>query len=214
MRRLRRLILGSARVPRFWRRRPRHRELSNPIQGIDSNAQKKFAIAGRARQHAWTHALPRVSHPRCLVASILVVVVAIIAFAWWLPIPNELQKSPSGTLTLLDCRGREIAELASPEARAQFPLAFEQMGPWLPRVTVALEDRRFYEHHGVDWRATVAACARNLRSRQIVSGASTITQQLVKLANSRDRRSWSGKVHEAIVAWKLERRWSKQRILS
>ena len=137
-----------------------------------------------------------------------------IAFAWWLPIPNELQKSPSGTLTLLDCRGREIAELASPEARTQFPVALEQMGPWLPRLTVAMEDRRFYEHRGVDWRATVAACARNLRSRQIVSGASTITQQLVKLASNRDRRSWSGKLYEAIVAWKLERRWSKQRILS
>ena len=64
----------------------------------------------------------------------------------------------AGTLTLLDCRGREIAELASPEARSQFPIALEQMGPWLPRVTVALEDRRFYKHRGIDWRATIAAC--------------------------------------------------------
>jgi penicillin-binding protein 1C len=128
--------------------------------------------------------------------------------------PQGLQKSPSGTLTLLDCRGRVIAELASPEARTQFPVTLEQMGPWLPRVTVALEDRRFYQHRAIDWRATVAACARNLRSRHIVSGASTITQQLVKLASSRDRRSWSGKLYEAIIAWKLERRWSKQRILS
>ena len=151
---------------------------------------------------------------RVLVPCVLVVFLVAITFAWWLPIPHELQKSPSGTLTLLDCRGRGIAELASPEARTQFPVALEQMGPWLPRVTVALEDRRFYQHRGVDWRATVAACARNLRSRHIVSGASTITQQLVKLANSRDRRSWSGKLYEAIVAWKLERRWSKQRILS
>jgi penicillin-binding protein 1C len=146
----------------------------------------------------------------CVVAIFLIA----LAFVWWLPLPNELQKSPNGTLTLLDCRGREIAELGSPEARTQFPVALEQMGPWLPRVTIALEDRRFYEHRGVDWRATVAACARNLRSRQIVSGASTITQQLVKLASNRDRRSWSGKLYEAIVAWKLEGRWSKQRILS
>ena len=151
---------------------------------------------------------------RVCVPYVLVVLLVAITFAWWLPIPHELQKSPSGTLTLLDCRGRGIAELASPEARTQFPVALEQMGPWLPRVTVALEDRRFYQHRGVDWRATVAACARNLRSRHIVSGASTITQQLVKLANSRDRRSWSGKLYETIVAWKLERRWSKQRILS
>jgi penicillin-binding protein 1C len=164
--------------------------------------------------HARPRALPRVSRRRVFAVSILVAVVVVIGFAWRLPIPRELQKSPSGTLTLLDCRGREIVELASPEARTQFPVALEQMGPWLPRVTVALEDRRFYEHRGVDWRATVAACARNLRSWQIVSGASTITQQLVKLASSRDRRSWSGKLYEAIVAWKLERRWSKQRILS
>ena len=151
---------------------------------------------------------------RVLVASIIAALAVVIAFAWWLPIPQQLQKPPSGILTLLDCRGREIAELASGEARTQFPVPLQRMGVWLPRVTVALEDRRFYEHRGIDWRATVAACARNFRSRQIVSGASTITQQLVKLASSRDRRSWSGKLYEAIVAWKLERRWSKQRILS
>jgi penicillin-binding protein 1C len=149
-----------------------------------------------------------------LIGYAVVAVAGAIAFVWWLPIPNELLKPPNGTLTLLDWRSREIAELASPEARTQFPVALEQMGPWLPRVTVALEDRRFYQHRGVDWHATVAACARNLRSRQIISGASTITQQLVKLASNRDRRSWSGKVYEAIFAWKLERRWSKQRILS
>ena len=118
-------------------------------------------------------------------------VAVISAFAWvWFPLPAELRRPPAGTLTLLDCRGREIAELASPEARTQFPLPLEQMGPWLPRVTVALEDRRFYEHRGIDWRAIVAACARNLRSRHVVSGASTITQQLVKLATDRQRRSW------------------------
>jgi penicillin-binding protein 1C len=215
MRRLRRLILGSAPVPRVWfRRRAETISHSSVIQSTESNTEEKFTIARRARQHAKTRALPRISRRRVLVASVLVVAAIAIAFAWGLPIPNELQKSPSGTLTLLDCRGRRIAELASPEARTQFPVALEQMGPWLPRVTVALEDRRFYQHRGVDWRATVAACARNLRSRHIVSGASTITQQLVKLANSRDRRSWSGKLYEAIVAWKLERRWSKQRILS
>ena len=142
-------------------------------------------------------------------------VAVISAFAWvWFPLPAELRRPPAGTLTLLDCRGREIAELASPEARTQFPLPLEQMGPWLPRVTVALEDRRFYEHRGIDWRAIVAACARNLRSRHVVSGASTITQQLVKLAAVRGQRSWKRKLYEAIVAWKLERRWSKERILA
>src|SRR4029077_7267863 len=134
--------------------------------------EEKFAIAKRARQHAWTRALPRNSRLHFLVVCCVVTVAVALAFAWWLPIPNELQKSPSGTLTLLDCRGREIAELASPEARSQFPVPLEHMGACLPRVTVALEDRRFYEHRGVDWCATIAACMRNLRSRKIVSGAS------------------------------------------
>jgi penicillin-binding protein 1C len=137
-----------------------------------------------------------------------------ISFVWWLPIPDALKKAPAGTLTLLDCRGREIAEIASAEARTQFPVTLDQMGAWLPRITVALEDRRFFKHRGIDWRATAAACARNLRSHHVVSGASTITQQLVKLAMGREQRSWSGKLYETIIAWKLERRWSKQRIFT
>jgi penicillin-binding protein 1C len=133
---------------------------------------------------------------------------------WGLPLPNELLSPATGTLTLLDSHGREIAEVASPEARVQIPVLLSEMGEWLPRVTVALEDRRFYEHNGIDWRATVAACVRNLESGRVVSGGSTITQQLVKLACNRHRRSWRGKLYESILAWKLERKWSKDRILT
>jgi len=110
-----------------------------------------------------------------LLVCVVVVFAIATAFLWWQPVPSELEKSPAGTLTLLDCRGREIGELASPEARSQFPVGLEQMGSWLPRVTVALEDKRFYKHRGTDWSASIAACARNLRSHRIVSGASTIT---------------------------------------
>src|SRR5215510_7426980 len=136
------------------------------------------------------------------------------AVIWWISIPANLARTPSGTLTLLDCRGREIAELAAPEARTQFPVPLKKMGPWLPRVTVALEDRRFYKHRGIDWRAIAAACTRNVRSHHVVSGASTITQQLVKLATARQQRNWAGKLYEAIIASKLERLWSKDRILA
>ncbi len=131
-----------------------------------------------------------------------------------MPLPKELQRPVAGTLTLLDHHGREIAEIASPEARVQIPVKLSEMGEWLPRVMVALEDHRFYEHAGIDWRATAAACLRNLQSGRVVSGGSTITQQLVKLASNRQRRSWLGKLYEAILAWKLERKWCKDRILA
>ena len=133
---------------------------------------------------------------------------------WRLPLPGELQRPVAGTLTLLDDHGREIAEIGSREARVQIPVTLSEMGEWLPRVTIALEDRRFYEHSGLDWRATTAALIRNIQSGRVVSGGSTITQQLVKLALNRQHRNWLGKFYEAILAWKLERTWSKNRILA
>jgi penicillin-binding protein 1C len=146
------------------------------------------------------------------IASTIVIGAAI--WICWLPSPNELEKPTVGTLTLLDHRGREIAELASPEARVQLPRRLGEMGKWLPRVTIALEDHRFYQHAGVDWRATAAAFTRNLKSGRVISGGSTITQQLVKIASGRHRRSWIGKIHESICARKIEHRWSKEQILA
>lgn len=216
MRYLRGLICaGSTRLWRVWfRRRAETGRCLTANRSAESDAEKKFAIAGRARQTRGTRVIPR-RWRSCSLAICAVVVLAVaIPIIWRLQIPRELQQPSAATLTLMDCRGREIAELASPEARTQFPVPLEKMGPWLPRITVALEDQRFYKRRGIDWRAIAAACTRNLRSRHLVSGASTITQQLVKLATRRNKRSWSGKLYETIIAWKLEHRWSKERILA
>jgi penicillin-binding protein 1C len=151
---------------------------------------------------------------RIILVSCLACVTATAFWIWCLPLPESLQSPLTGTLIFLDSRNREIAEIDSLEARTQIPLRLDQMGEWLPRITVALEDRRFFQHHGIDWQATGAAFIRNLRSGRIVSGGSTITQQLVKMARGRTKRSWPDKFSEAIVAWKLEREWSKERILA
>ncbi len=147
--------------------------------------------------------------------TIFTAIVATVAL-WmlWLPLPEELQTPLLGTPTLLDVRGREIAELASQRARVQIPITLTEMGAWLPGVTVALEDRRFYRHSGIDWQATCAAGLRNLHAGRIIGGGSTITQQLVKIACHRQERNWFAKLYETIVAWKLERLWTKERILA
>jgi penicillin-binding protein 1C len=206
------MILGSARALACWRWRLRHRELfrlREPIVLIIRGALRR----GRRSVHATARALPGALRSRSLVAF-AVTALAITISILCLPLPANLRQPCIGTLTLLDYRGREIAEIASPEARAQLPRRLDELGKWFPRVTVALEDHRFYEHAGVDWRATASACTRNLKAHRIVSGASTITQQLVKMASGRQRRSWFGKFYETIVAWKIERRWSKERILT
>ncbi len=146
--------------------------------------------------------------------SFVAIVVALTMSILLLPLPASLRQPTLGTLTLFDCRGREIAEIASSGARAQLPRKLDEMGNWLPRVTVALEDHRFYEHGAVDWHASAAAIARNLKSQRVISGGSTITQQLAKIATGRQRRSWFGKIYETILAWKIERRWSKEQILA
>ena len=150
---------------------------------------------------------------RLAIAAVGLCGAAVLAYSL-LPLPAALDQPTPATLTLLDLHGREFAELPSATARVQIPVSLAEMGPWLPKIVVALEDRRFYEHHGIDWHSMAGAALRNARSGHIVRGASTITQQLIKLADGRAHRSWLAKLYEAIAARKLEHRWSKERILA
>src|SRR5206468_1192598 len=81
-------------------------------------------------------------------------------------------------------------------------------------AVVAIEDRRFYEHHGVDPEAILRAAVNDLRSGQVVEGGSTITQQLVKNLYTGDDQTLARKFDEAVLAWQLERRLTKQEILT
>lgn len=111
------------------------------------------------------------------------------------------------TAVYLDAKGLMIAELPSPDARSHRPVSLSAMGPWLPVFTVALEDRRFYSHPGVDFLATARALFRRH------GGGSTISQQLVKVATARKGQSVTAKTQETLLALQLERRWTKAQIL-
>jgi penicillin-binding protein 1A len=89
-----------------------------------------------------------------------------------------------------------------------------RMSPWIKRATVAIEDRRFYEHDGVDYQAVARAALRNLRQGEVVEGASTLTQQLVRNLYLSNERTFARKKEEACLALALDGAWSKQRILS
>ena len=79
---------------------------------------------------------------------------------------------------------------------------------------MAVEDERFYEHHGVDFQGVARAMVENLRAGGIVQGGSTITEQYVKNAYVGDERTYTRKLREAVLAWQLEDRWSKDKILT
>jgi penicillin-binding protein 1A len=81
------------------------------------------------------------------------------------------------------------------------------------QAIVAAEDKRFYEHRGLDLRGIIRALVADIRNQKIVEGGSTITQQFVKNAYVSGQRTISRKLREAALAWQLEQRWSKNTIL-
>jgi penicillin-binding protein 1A len=90
----------------------------------------------------------------------------------------------------------------------------KEINPWMKHAIVAVEDRRFWEHRGVDVRGIGRALWADVRHKELVQGGSTITQQFVKNSLRRDDRTIARKLKEAALAWQLERRWSKDRILT
>jgi penicillin-binding protein 1A len=93
------------------------------------------------------------------------------------------------------------------------PLSLKEMSPFLPKAVVATEDRRFYQHLGIDPIGLVRAAVTDLRAGHVVQGGSTITQQLAKILFLTPERSFTRKVRETLLALWLERRFSKNQIL-
>jgi penicillin-binding protein 1A len=89
------------------------------------------------------------------------------------------------------------------------------VSPYLKNAVIAIEDRRFYEHEGVDYTGIARALWQDLRRRQAVQGGSTITQQFVKNAlSAQGDRSVFQKLRESALAYHLERKWPKDKILT
>ena len=89
-----------------------------------------------------------------------------------------------------------------------------QISPWIKQAIVATEDRRFYEHRGIDLRGMGRALWADVRHKSALQGGSTITQQFVKNELTGTQRSITRKLKEAALAWQLEQHWSKDQILT
>ncbi|MBC7229512.1 MAG: PBP1A family penicillin-binding protein [Actinobacteria bacterium] len=115
------------------------------------------------------------------------------------------------TSKIIAADGTVIAELHGEQNRENVTL--DQICENLREAVIAIEDERFYQHGGVDWRAIARAFWTNVVQGQVVQGASTITQQYVKNTLTGKERTYWRKVEEASLAFQLERRYSKDKIL-
>jgi len=107
---------------------------------------------------------------------------------------------------------RVLAVLRGRQSRILVPS--DKISNQMKLAIVAIEDKRFYEHRGVDLHGIMRAVWQDIRNKRVVEGGSTITQQFVKNAYVKSQRSIGRKLKEAALAWQLEQRWSKDRILT
>src|SRR3954465_10632165 len=128
------------------------------------------------------------------------------------PVPSALLRPPIQSIALLDRNGIPLRETRVAE-RFSHELTLTEVPRNAINALLAAEDKRFYSHRGIDWLATSRAVVSGLAHGRITSGASTITQQLVKISDHRPR-TFRAKLIESITALRLEQLWSKDKILA
>ena len=146
---------------------------------------------------------------------------ALLLTAAWLrlgSLPAGLLDEPPASTLVVDRRGEPLYEARGGDGTRTLRLTPDNLPPILIAATLAAEDRRFWSHPGVDPIAIARAAKTNLAERSVVEGGSTVSQQVAKLLLNRKEpsrsRGWRAKVHEAVIALRLEHRFSKREILA
>ena len=126
---------------------------------------------------------------------------------------NSLQQVEIGSNTFIYAADNSRLGVIPAERNRQ-PVELAEISPWMPKATVAIEDRRFYQHNGIDAEGIARAVWKNVSAGQVVEGGSTITQQLVRNLYIGRERTVERKLKEACLALKLDNAWAKNRILA
>jgi 1A family penicillin-binding protein len=158
-----------------------------------------------------------------LIAVVLMALVAVAGglavyayFARDLPSPQEMyaRRAPFQTTRLYDRHGRLLYEIIDPHGGRRTIIAYDDLPPVLLDSVIATEDATFFSNPGFNPFSIARATFDNLRQGEIVSGASTITQQVVKNVFLSPEQSMQRKIKEGILAAEITRRYSKEEILA
>src|SRR3954454_3929552 len=126
---------------------------------------------------------------------------------------NKKEFAEAKNSVVVDDQGNKIGTLLNNNNRQL--LSSDQISPYMKQAAVAIEDRRFYEHNGVDIQGMARAGLQDLLPGGSTQGASTITEQFVKNAlEAQGSRTVFEKFREAALAYHLERQWTKDKILT
>jgi penicillin-binding protein 1A len=126
------------------------------------------------------------------------------------PLTAPVRLKATISVTYLDKDGKVIGRQGPVAGRY---VRLSQIPAYLPQAILAMEDRRFYAHHGIDLLGLSRAAYSDLRARRFVAGGSTISQQTAKLLFTDGSRTFRRKLHELVNAVRLEKSFSKDQIL-
>jgi penicillin-binding protein 1A len=101
-----------------------------------------------------------------------------------------------------------------PAERNRQPVSLPKISPWMVKAVIATEDKRFYQHGGVDYEGILRAAYRDATRGKVVEGGSTLEQQVVRNLYISREKTLTRKIKEACLAIKLEKHWTKDRILT
>ena len=117
----------------------------------------------------------------------------------------------SQTSLAYDVNGTVISVLKG--EKDVYYLTIDEIPEYAKQAMISIEDKKFYTHHGVDYRGVLRAVIAMIRNRRVTQGASTITQQLARNVFLTNDKTWERKVEEIYIAVELEKKYSKDQIL-
>ncbi len=192
----------------------RPKKKANGTKGRSTTA-RRTGKGARGRQAVRAAGLLRRVVTWSLVAAIWCAVVVTGVLAWYaydLPDIGEIEKmTRRPNVTLVAADGTRLASFGD---RFGATRSLQELPPHLPRAVIAVEDRRFYDHGGIDFRGLLRAVYVNLREGRISQGGSTLTQQLAKNLFLTSDRTFKRKIQEVMLAYWLEHRFTKDQILT
>src|SRR5512136_3064862 len=128
------------------------------------------------------------------------------------------QRASAPSTRLLDRHGRTLYEVSDPHQGRHTPIGFADIPAACREATIATEDANYYSHPGVDITGIIRALWINLQGGEVLSGGSTVTQQLARnlllSPDERAQRTVTRKLRESILAWRITQRFSKDDILA
>lgn len=137
--------------------------------------------------------------------------VLLLALGFYFSLPEPLFTSPYSS-ALFDREGRLLSARLAADDQWRFPPP-DSLPSELVQCIVSFEDQRFFQHPGIDVWAIGRAMQQNWKAGRIVSGASTLSMQVIRLSRMRKGKSWTDKLWELLLALRLELRYSKEEVL-